>query len=325
MGDERQQCMDPASVALAALADCQPRLVQLDGAPALPAPARGRIIDVTSTPGQGARPWGEPVRMPVGSQDSIDDDARADSDPGWGRREVISFSDNPQQLARISLRRSIPLTVAVDVLSAPPLATLAAGGTQVLSVWANVEYGAGSASAKRAVRCDYRQDIAITGCWATVSVYLGDSTGAPVAGNVYTNATALTAQVAVMCGRGVRAVGAAGLSSTFVEADGATGVVLTAPARVLGLTAQLSSVAAGQRWLVVGDASSIPPGPAPLINPVASYALGTLPVPGISISFPRPRAFGAGLVFVVSSTAGTSSPPTPAAESVHVEIEQLQV
>lgn len=312
--------IDPASVALAALGGMKPQLVPVGGdlIAARPPNDRARIIDITApTPGDPnpLREWGDVVRMPQGSQQDIDDTDRADVDSGWGRRQIVKFTDGPQQLARIFNATGEKMyTLSVDVLMPPLLGELLGMFSVPLTVWANIDFGGGSASANRKIRCDDHQDITVTACFLSISVFIGDLNGNPVTAQPFTNAP--SAQVAVQVSRGTR--GLPYVSSQFVTADGVLGVIFAAPVRVLSVSANLSIVAGGQRFLVLVDSGSGVVGVAPS-QIVASYPLGTTPSPGVFLRYLNPRGFSQGLSFVVSTTSGAV---IPAPESAHVEVEQ---
>jgi hypothetical protein len=245
---------------------------------------------------------------------------RPDTESGWGRSQsdLLPNGQKPE-LARVELEISEPLTVSVDVTQNP-------GETVTepivpLTVWALVTFGNGSTNVTRAIRCDYRFDVAVVASYVQVQVFIGqpDSPEPYIAPNLYNpvGPAQPPAQVSAQVARGIR--GLPYVASIYLTADDvSTDVLIPSACRVLSLEAHLTEVAGATQFLQLYDQSTdVGPSGAPALE----YPLGSTPYPGVILSrFLNPRGFSQGVFVVVSGTSGTYD---PSGAEVHVEIEQL--
>jgi hypothetical protein len=332
MGDERARIIHPDEVVGAVLGGAlaaRPQGLVLEP-PAMPPDvgglqriprARSGIIDLDGGTDQGrlapslcgeGRPWGSAVRIREGSQQCVDTGARADTDPAWGRADTILYTDQPHTMARVVLNRSEFLELSVDVIQ-PSMPVRA-------SVWAIVDFGGGSTSVRRKIRCDYRQDLTLAAAFLQIQVYLGDALGNPINNAPFPDGLKPSpVQVAVQVSRGTR--GLPYVSTNFLTDNATQGQLIAAPARLMSVTAHLAAPSVGDLFLqlldftnpILPDLGGIPPD--------AEFALGTAPVPEVNFRFLNPRAFSNGVFFIVSAVSG--SIPTVGAAKVHIEVEQM--
>ncbi len=334
MGDERERrIIRPEEVAGAMLVGgalspaSAPASVLL--APVLPAEIEARggggpplrrsgIIDIDGMD-QGrmdpnlcdGRVWGAPIRVRQGSQQCVDTDARVDTDPGWGRADTILYTDQPHTMARVVLNTSEFLELSVDVTQ-PSMPVRA-------SVWAIVDFGGGSTSVRRKIRCDYRQDLTLAAAFLQIQVYIGDALGNPLFNVVFPDDLKPSpVQVAVQVSRGTR--GLPYVSTNFLTANAAQGQLIAAPARLMSVTAHLAAPSANQFLQLLDFTNPILPDLAG-IPPDAEFALGTTPTPEVNVRFLNPRAFANGVFFIVSATSGAI--PTFGSVPIHIEVEQM--
>jgi len=290
-------------------------------APEVVQAATTAALAATGRPERGSPvvPWGAPMDAPPAPVRRPHH--RPDTESGWGRGTNDLLPDGrTQEMARVELEVSEPLTLSIDV-DVPP--GLDKSNNTPLTVWAKVVYGNGSTNAARFVRCDYRADVPVVAGFAQVIIFVGETefavgeTPAPyVASDL---ALQSPATVEVQVARGIR--GLPYVASQFITANNSIeGTLIDTAARVLSVEAHLTAIAGGTRYLQLYDTNKPD---ATGLTPVAEYPLGVNPYPGLLLTrFINPRAFSQGVHYVVSTTSGSYTPGT---DEVHIEIEQLLI
>ena len=328
-GPKLVQQVDPASAVLAALGATVPRIVR-------PPRMQGPALD------RSRQEWIRPVSNLMDDSREVDEveigsppafqlppevqptQNRGTSDTGssWGRTQKLFPNGAPaSEMVRLQLDRSEVVQVYIDVLQPPGITPPGpnAGSSTVLTVWAKITYGGGSATATQLIDATGHVDFPLCVSFLSIACYLGDQNGVPVTDPGATN----FAQVAVSVCRGSR--GLPWCVSRYLTSDGSNARLSPNAVRLLSVQASLDADQGAAQWLMLfNDNGTVTPATT---KPIAAYPLGNKAAgPGLPLTrFLNPRSgFPIGLVYGVSSTP-SSGGFTPSGAGIHIEAEIQQL
>lgn len=249
-----------------------------------------------------------------------EDRSTPDNSNSWGRSESIAWDTQPQEVARVVLETSQPLTLTMSVPTPPTPGQLPAGALVPVSAWARVTIGAGSSSTTRPVRIDDILTIALPpASFVSVQIFMGTTdTGAPVAATSWSGGTAPgDAYVTCSVARGTR--GTPQIASTFATAETTGKLMITGPARVLSLAAHLSGTVGSPVWLQLHDLAA----GTPAAGAVPRVEVALVDTADTERTWINGRGFGSGVYAALSSTSGTYTSVESPTAWIEIETQLL--
>lgn len=292
--DDRECRIDPTITAIFGALDPATRM------PPGYVPGVSRRFDGERYMGEGPRGMQSEVLRADAVPNQSESRSTGDNANSWGRSASLTAQSSASELIRVQLERGESLTLTLAVPQ-PPLSGTAHDATVALTVWFKVVVGGGSTSIQRLVRGDDYLSIPLVATFVSVSAYVGNLAGDPVA-SVDFSSPPNTAQVSAFLVRGVR--GIPGQATNFSSQTGNAFQATPGPVRLASISAHLTATAGAEQFLQLFDVVGLPGvGDAPY----AEWALGENPENsgcGNIVRFLNPIGCSQGAYFVVSTTSG---------------------